>query len=121
MPYIPTPKDIKKKYNIHKDNKSKSSTFTYTRTKYYRKPQWIKLSTAYRMLHPLDELSILEDNIVPSEDTHHIVSPFQQDNETLVNLLLYDTDNLCAVSKHMHGTIHTKYDELTNKQKQFIK
>ena len=107
MPYIPTPKDIRKKYNIHKD---KPKTLIANRYKYYRKPQWIKLSSAYRMIHPLDELSILEDKVIAADDTHHIVSP----------LLLYDTDNLCAVSKHTHGIIHTKYNELTNKQKQFL-
>lgn len=117
MPYIPTPKDIRKKYNIHKD---KPKTLIANRYKYYRKPQWIKLSSAYRMIHPLDELSILEDKVIAADDTHHIVSPFQQDNEILLTLLLYDTDNLCAVSKHTHGIIHTKYNELTNKQKQFL-
>ena len=117
MPYIPTPKDIRKKYNIHKD---KPKTLIANRYKYYRKPQWIKLSSAYRMIHPLDELSILEDKVIPADDAHHIVSPFQQDNEILSTLLLYDTDNLGAVSKHTHGIIHTKYNELTNKQKQFL-
>ena len=63
---------------------------------------------------------ILEDKVIAADDTHHIVSPFQQDNEILLTLLLYDTDNLCAVSKHSHGIIHTKYNELTNKQKQFL-
>ena len=33
MPYIPTPKDIRKKYNIHKD---KPKTLIANRYKYYR-------------------------------------------------------------------------------------
>ena len=70
------------------------------RASYYQLQQWKALRSEYRRLHPLDELSLLNDKIEAAQDIHHLISPFEVGRTPEeITLLLLDSDNLIALTK----------------------
>lgn len=76
----------------------------------------------YFASHPLDELSLLVDEVESAEDVHHLVSPFQTGkNLQEILTLLLDPDNLISLSKKHHGIIHGHPEELTEIEKEYLR
>ena len=70
------------------------------RASFYQLQQWKALRSEYRRLHPLDELSLLNDKIEAAQDIHHLISPFEVGRTPEeITLLLLDSDNLIALTK----------------------
>ena len=70
------------------------------RASYYQLQQWKALRSEYRRLHPLDELSLLNDRVEAAQDIHHLISPFEVGrSEQEILTLLLDSDNLIALTK----------------------
>lgn len=94
----------KKMPTINKLPKSKRNTYNRVqRQKYYQMKEWKNLSHYYRMIHPICEEC--QKNV--SEQTHHIISPFQPNlSETERMALLLDTNNLKALCASCHNAIH---------------
>lgn len=70
------------------------------RASYYQLQQWKALRSEYRRLHPLDELSLLNDRVEAAQDIHHLLSPFEYGRTPEeITLLLLDSDNLIALTK----------------------
>lgn len=74
------------------------------RQKAYQNTKWRKMRDTYMHEHPLCEECLKQGKVTPAEDIHHKRSPFQK-GEVNWNLLL-DYNNLEAVCKTCHATIH---------------
>lgn len=72
------------------------------------------------MTHPLCELCQTNNKLTLAQDTHHIVSFMEgQDNNHKLKLLL-DSDNLMSLCKYCHGSIHGNINNLTDKQQEYL-
>ena len=92
------------------------------RASYYQLQQWKALRSEYRRLHPLDELSLLNDRVEAAQDIHHLISPFEVGrSEQEILVLLLDADNLIALTKQHHGFIHGNRSALTDEEKAYLK
>ena len=80
MPKIVTLSDVNRaKRQQQKPLGNEIKTYVSTsdvRASYYQLQQWKALRSEYRRLHPLDELSLLNDRVEAAQDIHHLVSPF---------------------------------------------
>ena len=92
------------------------------RASYYQMQEWKRLRLAYRMQHPLDELSLLSDRVEAAEDVHHVLSPFEYGKTSQqIIILLLDPDNLISVTKLHHGIIHADIKQLTQIEKELMR
>lgn len=105
MPKIVTLADVNRQRRLHQQKQSVNEIKTYistsdVRASYYQLPQWKALRSEYRRLHPLDELSLLNDRVEAAQDIHHLISPFEVGrSEQEILTLLLDSDNLIALTK----------------------
>ena len=104
MPKIVTLSDVKRaKRQQQKPLGNEIKTYVSTsdvRASFYQLQQWKALRSEYRRLHPLDELSLLNDKIEAAQDIHHLISPFEVGRTPEeITLLLLDSDNLIALTK----------------------
>ena len=104
MPKILTLSDVNKaRRQQQKPLGNEIKTYVSTsdvRASYYQLQQWKALRSEYRRLHPLDELSLLNDKIDAAQDIHHLISPFEVGrSEQEILILLLDADNLIALTK----------------------
>lgn len=124
---IPRLKDANKRYKrrnknqLRDDWKKPPTDKQQMRNKMYQTDAWKNLTKTIRMLHPLDEVQLIDNKVILAEETHHIVSPFSQQDETLAFQLLLDTENLLSLSKECHGYIHNNIDMLSENQQRFLK
>ena len=81
----------------------------------YNNTTWRKLRNTYLRLHPLCELCQLNNKITPATDVHHVISPFKNGEINYSRLL--DVDNLQALCKDCHGSVHANQQgHITNSQ-----
>lgn len=104
MPKILTLSDVNKaRRQQQKPLGNEIKTYVSTsdvRASFYQLQQWKALRSEYRRLHPLDELSLLNDKIEAAQDIHHLISPFEVGRTPEeITLLLLDSDNLIALTK----------------------
>lgn len=104
MPKIVTLSDVNRaKRQQQKPLGNEIKTYVSTsdvRASFYQLQQWKALRSEYRRLHPLDELSLLNDKIEAAQDIHHLISPFEVGRTPEeITLLLLDSDNLIALTK----------------------
>lgn len=76
------------------------------RQKAYNNPAWRKLRDTFIREHAVCADCISKGKITPSQDIHHIKSPFKN-GEVNYNLLL-DYTNLVALCKECHAARHNK-------------
>lgn len=76
------------------------------RQKAYNNTKWRKLRETFIREHAICEDCLSKGKITPSQDVHHIKTPFQNGNINY-NLLL-DYTNLVALCKDCHGARHAK-------------
>lgn len=103
MPEIKRLKDIRAEHQLQYKHKRQNVIQPYNISqKIYNSKQWKQLRNSYITEHPLCEQCLLEDNITPAEDVHHI-KPFLSGityNEILS--LAYDYNNLMSLCKQCH-------------------
>jgi hypothetical protein len=104
MPKILTLADVNRaKRQQQKPSGNEIKTFVSTsdvRASFYQLQQLKALRSEYRRLHPLDELSLLNDRVEAAQDIHHLISPFEVGrSEQEILTLLLDSDNLIALTK----------------------
>lgn len=99
MPTLNIPKKTKAERNQRNQTEARE-----IRMKAYNNPEWRKLRNIYIKEHPLCEECLNQGKVVPSEDIHHIKSPFQ--NGEVNNNLLLDYNNLMALCKTCHNKKH---------------
>ena len=87
----------------------------HNRMKLYNCQQWRNLRQIYRQSHPLCEDCLENDIITPTQDIHHILSPFDPNiGEVESFKRLLDWDNLRALCKTCHQRRH---EEIKRKKK----
>ena len=112
---MPTIKKIEKKPYYNSDKKK-------LRAKYYNKVEWKKLRQWHLMEHPLCEMCLDEntknedgsigEKITIAQDVHHIISPFQfEDENTIIQFLLSDS-NLMSLCKWHHSQQHIRHKKM---------
>ena len=82
----------------------KETDMRILRQKAYNNTAWRKLRETYYHNHPLCEECLKKGKVVPGEDIHHKISPFQN-GEINYNLLL-DENNLETLCRECHGKEH---------------
>lgn len=97
--------NLGQKKTKNKDNRN-NTDMRKLRQKAYQNPAWRKLRNTYIKEHAVCADCISKGKITPSEDIHHIVSPFKN-GEINWNLLL-DATNLVALCKQCHSARHNK-------------
>lgn len=125
MPRIITQADVNRlqRQRMKSENEIRTSVSrSDLRASYYQMQEWKHLRLAYRMQHPLDELSLLSDRVEAAEDVHHVLSPFEYGKTSQqIIILMLDPDNLISVTKQHHGIIHGDIKQLTKVEKDFLK
>ena len=96
-------------------------TSTEERSKFYNSKHWKKIRNTYIQEHPLCELSLLRGLTIPADCVHHCIKFYDQWNDQIRWKLLYDQDNLIALSNDMHNAIHKNQDLLDDIQKKYIR
>lgn len=97
MPYLKKPERIKQ-----------TSIKREERNEVYTSTRWRKLRLSYLQQHPLCELCLKEDKVVPAVDVHHIIS-FMTTNDPLKRKwLAFDSSNLMSLCKECRQKIHNK-------------
>lgn len=87
------------------------------RQEIYNTKRWKDLRRLIVQEHPLCEDCLKNGRITPTEEVHHILSPFKKGlSEEEKIKRAYDVDNLVALCKDCHIKRHHK-DELTMKEK----
>jgi len=95
MPYLKKPERI-----------MQTSIKREERNEVYTSTRWRKLRLSYLQQHPLCELCLKEDKVVPSVDVHHITS-FMSTTDHLKRIYLaYNPDNLMSLCKECHQKVH---------------
>lgn len=77
-----------------------------TASKAYNCSQWRNLRASYLMQHPLCERCLQKEIISPAIEVHHIIPISTFDDELRQKDLLLDGNNLMALCKECHHTIH---------------
>lgn len=106
---------------LPKRKRMKISQLKYSNdyNKYYNK--FRTLRNSYIMEHPLDELLLLDDIVVPAEHVHHIVPFLNGKTEEEKYFLLLNTNNYISLSEKTHRLIHKDYKRhLSSKQIKYI-
>lgn len=83
----------------------------------YQNTAWRKLRDTYMHNHPICEECLNKGKVTPATDIHHMISPFQH-GEVNYTLLL-DYDNLMALCKECHATLHNNQNGVKT-QKQIL-
>ena len=95
MPYLKKPERAKQ-----------TSIKREERNDIYASAKWRKLRLAYLQQHPLCELCLKANKVVPAIDVHHIIS-FMTTTDRLKRLYLaYDPNNLMSLCKECHQREH---------------
>ena len=63
------------------------------------------------MQSPLCEICLRSDKTTPATQVHHIISPFDYNNDT--DTYFWDYDNLLSICEQCHGNIHATHQEST--------
>ena len=121
---VPTFQYVKEKY-ISPFAKREKSLASKTinekeRQKYYNSRAWRDYRRSFVKTHPICELSILSNNVRACEHLHHIVKFEAQPTEELRWMMLLDDDNVIALTKDKHMTIHYRNDELTESERALL-
>ena len=95
MPYLKKPERIKQ-----------TSIKREERNEVYTSTRWGKLRLSYLQQHPLCELCLKEDKVVPSVDVHHITSFMSTTDHLKRRSLAYNPKNLMSLCKKCHQNIH---------------
>ena len=92
------------------------------RARFYGKTEWKKLRDWYLMEHPLCEMCLdknienengkKEEKVNPAEDVHHIISPFQFEDENTMLRYFLDYSNLKSLCKWHHAMQHKRNSKL---------
>lgn len=91
------------------------------RQKAYASVKWLRLRDAIFMQQPICYLCNQDGIVTPTENIHHIISPFKDNGEVDLGLM-YDPWNCVGLCEYHHGKIHgehledTLYDIYYNKQ-----
>lgn len=113
MPYINKLPKRDRSNNNRKRNKSEKEKL---RVRLYNNKKWKRLRSGYLIYHPLCQKCLEKDIVKSATDVHHINSPFDDgltEDERIGRLL--DPNNIMALCKECHGTLHR------NKQKDIEK
>ena len=90
-------------------NRNNRRDYTKTKSmfqKVYQSMKWRRLRATKLRNNPLCEDCLLENRVTPTQEIHHII-PFYVDNE--INLkLAYDYDNLVSLCIECHDKRHQK-------------
>ena len=90
-----------------KDNtRNEHSPNRELRQKAYNTTEWRKLRESYLKQHPVCEECLNKGKVTPAEDIHHSISPFK--NGECNKALFLDYNNLQALCKQCHSSIHNK-------------
>ena len=89
----------------------RKDSFRSDYSKYYA--AYRDLRNAYIAEHPLDELLLLDDRVVPAEEVHHIVPISYGKTDSQRMQIALCSDNLIALSRTIHSLVHNNPDALT--------
>lgn len=93
-------------YKPQRKPNKKGDNYDAERRKIYNSERWKRLRAWKFANDPLCEECLIQNNTVPAEDIHHIVSFMSTDDLTQRNFLAYDYDNLQSLCKQCHAIIH---------------